>query len=349
MFTTLIVQPIFNLLVLIYNLIPGHNFGLAIIIFTIIVRLCLWPLVKKQLHQTKLIRRIQPDLKRIKAAAKGDRQKEAAMMMELYKERGIRPLRSIGLILLQAPILIGLYLGLQRLVKDPHELINFAYPAIRELSWMKEIAADIGKFDETLFGFIDLTQAAIGPQGLYWPGLLLVAGSAVAQFFQSKQLMPQDKDARSLRRIMKDAGQGKQADQSEMQAAVMQSTLYFLPAIIFFVSVTLASALSLYWLVGSLVAYIQQSIALRDDAEEMDKMADAPLRTGRGAKGLRSSRTAKAEPTAIIDAKNDAAGETADGEVLEGEVISNGSDTADAANKAARKRRKAGKAKKKRR
>jgi YidC/Oxa1 family membrane protein insertase len=56
-FTTLIVQPIFNLLVLIYALLPGHNFGLAIILFTIVVRLLLWPLVKKQLHQAKAMRR----------------------------------------------------------------------------------------------------------------------------------------------------------------------------------------------------------------------------------------------------------------------------------------------------
>ena len=52
MFTTLIIQPIFNLLVLIYALLPGHNFGLAIIIFTLVVRTVMWPLVKKQIHQS---------------------------------------------------------------------------------------------------------------------------------------------------------------------------------------------------------------------------------------------------------------------------------------------------------
>ena len=60
MFTTFIVQPIFNLLVLIYALLPGHNFGLAIIIFTIIIRLLMWPLVKKQLHHAKAIRELGP-------------------------------------------------------------------------------------------------------------------------------------------------------------------------------------------------------------------------------------------------------------------------------------------------
>ena len=73
MFTTLIVQPIFNLLVLVYALLPGHNFGVALIIFTIIIRLLLWPLVKKQLHQAKAMRELQPEIKRIKKATKGNR------------------------------------------------------------------------------------------------------------------------------------------------------------------------------------------------------------------------------------------------------------------------------------
>ena len=107
MFTTLIVQPIFNLLVLIYALIPGHNFGISIIIFTIIIRLLLWPLVKKQLHQAKVMRQVQPQLKKIKADAKGDRQKESQMMMELYKEKGINPLGSIGILLVQLPIFLA--------------------------------------------------------------------------------------------------------------------------------------------------------------------------------------------------------------------------------------------------
>ena len=66
MFTTLIVQPIFNLLVLIYALLPGHNCGMAIIIFTIVVRLLMWPLVKKQLHQAKAMRELQPELRRLR-------------------------------------------------------------------------------------------------------------------------------------------------------------------------------------------------------------------------------------------------------------------------------------------
>src|ERR1700730_4191738 len=107
MFTTLIVRPIFNLLVFIYAILPGHNFGLAIIIFTVLTRLLMWPLVKKQLHTAKAMRVLQPELKRIKQEAKGDRQKESMMVMALYKEKGVNPFSSIGLLILQLPIFIG--------------------------------------------------------------------------------------------------------------------------------------------------------------------------------------------------------------------------------------------------
>lgn len=274
MFTTLIVQPIFNLLVLIYNIIPGHNFGLAIILFTIVVRLLLWPFVKRQLHQTKLMRKLQPELKEIKKKAKGDRRQESILMMELYKERGVSMTASLRMLLIQLPILFGLYLGLTRLLKDPKELFTFSYPVIQDFSWMQELAKDISKFDETLFGLIDLTKPALGSGGVYWPAMILVVGSAIVQYYQSKQLLPQDKESRSLRAIFRDAGEGKQADQSEVSAAIGRNTIYLFPALIFLFSVSIASAISLYWLVSGIVAYIQQSIVLRDDVDEMEHIAD---------------------------------------------------------------------------
>ncbi|HSH55408.1 MAG TPA: membrane protein insertase YidC [Candidatus Limnocylindrales bacterium] len=273
MFQTLIVQPIFNLLVLILALVPGHNFGLAIIIFTIIIRLLLWPLVKKQLHQAKLMRKIQPELKQISKEAKGDRQKQALLQMELYKERGISPFQSIGVVLLQLPILIGLYIGLQKVTKDPHELVNFAYGPLRDLPWIQQLSDNIRMFDSTLFGLVDLHRAAIGNGKLYIPALIIVVLSAIVQYYQAKQLAPHDPEARSLRAILKDAGNGKQADQSEVNSAVSRFTLILLPAMVFLFTIGIASALSLYILVGSLVAFIQQSFVLREDAEEMRELS----------------------------------------------------------------------------
>jgi len=291
MFDTLIVQPIFNVLVFIYAILPGHNFGLALILFTVLVRLLLWPLVKKQLHQVKVMRKIQPELKKIKKAANGDRQKESVMTMALYKEYGVNPFGSIGVLLLQLPILIGLYSGLNRLIHNEHTIVDFAYPFLQNFSWIQHLSHNIKDFDATLFGVVDLTRSALGPKGVYWPALLIVAGSAVIQFFQSKQLTPTDKDARKLREILKGAGEGKQADQSEVNAAVSRTTIYMLPAMVFIFTVNIASALSLYWLVGGLVAFIQQSIILREDEEE-------------------------------LLSKNKSSTKNADSEVIEGEVVS---------------------------
>jgi YidC/Oxa1 family membrane protein insertase len=272
MFTTVIVQPIFNLLVLIYNLVPGHNFGLAIIIFTIVVRLLMWPLVKKQLHHAKAIRSLAPELKKIKLAAKGDRKEESRMTMELYKEKQINPLSSLGIIIVQAPILIGLYLGLQKIVKDPNNLISFSYSWLH-FGWLDQLATNIHQFDNSLFGLIDLSRAATGSKGLYWPALLLVIASAAVQFIQSKQLMPTSKDSRSLKKILSEAGKGKQADQGEVNAAVGRGTLYIIPLFVLIVGLNFAAALPLYWLVSSGVALIQQSKILKEDVVEAGVVA----------------------------------------------------------------------------
>lgn len=276
MFTTFIVKPIFNLLVFIYAIIPGHNFGLAVVIFTVVIRLLMWPLVKRQLRQTKLMRKLQPELRRIKKDAKGDKQKESVMMMELYKERGVNPLATFPILIVQLIILIGLYSGLRRVIDDPKNIYNFAYPFLQHLGWIQHLMHHPKDFDNTFLGFIDLSRSALGPKGTYWPAMLLVLGSAAIQFLTSRQLMPVDKDARKLRDILKSAGEGKQADQAEVSAATSRSMQYIVPFMVFFFTVQLAAALSLYWLTGGIVAYIQQAIALREDEEDMEKLADKP-------------------------------------------------------------------------
>ena len=132
---------------------------------------------------------------------------------------------------------------------------------------MKEIAADITRFDISLFGIVDLTRKAVGP--VYWPAMIIVFGSAMVQYYTSKQLMVTDKNARGLRAIMREASEGKQADQAEVSAAVSRMMRFIVPAMIFFISISIAAALSLYWLVSGLVAYIQQSVVLKEDEEEL--------------------------------------------------------------------------------
>lgn len=294
-FTTFVVQPIFNLLVLIYALLPGHNFGLAIIIFTIIIRLLLWPLVYRQLHQTKQMRKLQPELKRIKKETKGDRQKESLLVMQLYKEHGVSPFGSLAIVLLQLPILIALYDGLRLVVSNPEKLVSFAYPALQHLPWMQELARNVQSFDGTLFGVVDLTKSAIGPAGIYWPAMVIVVGSAVVQYFQGKQLLVTDKNARSIRTIMKEASEGKEADQAEVSAAVGGLTVYLIPFMVLLFTIRLPAALGLYWLVGGLIAYGQQYLILREDETELEALADAP--TVKQLDAIPEAEIVPAEPT----------------------------------------------------
>lgn len=273
-FNVLVAQPIFNLLILILAVLPFHNFGIAIIIFTILVRLAMYPLLRKQLHNAIAMKKLQPEMKKVKKAAAGDKQKESQLMMELYKERGVNPFSSIGIILVQLPILIALYQGITKIVNNPEVIVDNAYKFVQNLPYMQQLADNIKDFDESLVGIVNLAQPALGPKGLYVPAMILVLGSVVVQFFQSKQLMLTSKEQRGLRQIFKDSAAGKEIDQSEIQAATGRFTLYFIPAIIFIVSVNLPSALSLYWLVGGIVALIQQTYILRKDGEEMVAIVD---------------------------------------------------------------------------
>lgn len=236
----------------------------------------LWPILKKQLHQTKAMRKLQPEIKKIKQQTKGNRSKESQMLMELYKERGINPIGTLPILIIQLIVLLGLYSGLRKVIDNPESLYTFAYAPLQQLPWMEQLHQNVNVFDDTLFGIVDLSKAAWAKGVIYWPAMVLVVGSAIATYFQSKQLLPNDKDQRGLRAILKEAGSGKQADQSEINAAVGRSTLYFMPGLIFLFTVSIPSALSLYWLTGGIVAYIQQSIVLNRDEEEMEAIGDKP-------------------------------------------------------------------------
>ena len=105
-FDEFIVRPIFNLLMAIYSLIP--DFGVSIIIFTILVRLLLWPLIKKQLHQAKAMRKMQPELAKIKKQYAKNPQMRNLAMMELYKKHNVSMFGSLGIMVIKLPILIAM-------------------------------------------------------------------------------------------------------------------------------------------------------------------------------------------------------------------------------------------------
>ncbi len=305
-FESIIVQPIFNLLIGLYSLIPGGDFGIALIIFTILIRFAMWPLVKKQIHQVKTMRKLQPELVKIKKATKGNKQMESLQMMELYKKHGVNPFRSIGILFVQLPIFIALYQVIRIFTLRRDEIERFTYSFLEGIKPIREIIENPDGFNETLLGFIDLTQTAIttNPFTINIFLLLLAVAAAVTQYFMSKQTMPHSPSKKRFKDIMKEAADGKQADQSEMNALVMGKMVKFLPVMMFFIIINLPGALALYYMVSNLVAVVQQGRVLKQDTEEMDKIADKgmPPRP-QGKKATAKARAKQAREASIVREK----------------------------------------------
>jgi YidC/Oxa1 family membrane protein insertase len=295
-FELIVVQPIFNLLLFIYSVLPGADFGIAIIIFTIIIRFALWPLVTRQLHQVKAMRKLQPELKRIKAASKGNRQAESMQMLELYKQHGVQPFRSILMLLIQLPIFIALFQVIQIFTTHRDQIAEFTYGFMQNLKPVQDLLVNPDNFNEMFLGFVDLTTHAVGANGVNLFLVLLAVIAAYTQYIISKQTSPTTSSKR-LRDVLSEAGEGKQPDQAELNAVMMSKMVKFLPFMMFFIMLTLPGALALYYVVSNIFAAIQQHFLLKRDAEEMDKIADLPIKsTGKKA-------TAKARAKVAPEAK----------------------------------------------
>lgn len=301
LFDTLIVQPIFNLLALIYGLLPGSDFGIALILFTVIVRLLMWPLVKKQLHQTKLMRGLQPELKKIKAKAKGNKQLEGQLMMELYRERGVKPFSSFGLLFLQLPIFIALFSVIQIITTQRDKIAAFTYSWVEQLEPIEKIISNREhSFDTTLLGIVDLSRVAISDAGIYFPIIIIAALAAVLQYVQSRQITPQADSKKKLRDVFKDSAAGKEVDQSEISTLMMSRMIVLFPFLTFFVGLYLPGALVLYFAASSAVAVIQQHKLLGRDVEEMEAIAELDTKNVKKTSTTTKKRADNATEATII-------------------------------------------------
>ncbi|HZM64575.1 MAG TPA: YidC/Oxa1 family membrane protein insertase [Candidatus Saccharimonadales bacterium] len=304
-FDILIVQPIFNLLIGIYSLIPGGDFGISLIIFTILVRFALFPLVKKQLHQTQVMKKLQPQLARIKKQAKGNKQLEGMQMLELYKQHGVSPFRSIGILLIQLPIFIALFQVIQIFTLHRDQIAKFSYDFLETLGPVKHLIEHPDQFNEKMFGFVDLTQTAFSNGSINFVLLLLAVVAAVTQYIMSKQTMPQAESKKGFREMMREAADGKSADQSEMNAVMMSKMVKILPFFMFFIMITVPGALALYYAVSNLVAVAQQSYLLKQDEEELEEIADKPAgKPGKKATAKAREKVAKSATVTRIVAKS---------------------------------------------
>jgi len=297
-FETIIVQPIFNLLMGLYSIIPGGDFGVALIIFTILIRFALWPLVVRQLHQVKAMRKLQPELAKIKKATKGNRQMESMQMLELYKKHDVKPFRSILILLIQLPIFIALYQVIQIFTLHRDQVAKFTYDFLEHIGPIKALIENPAGFNEKLFGLVDLTAHAVSPEGINIFLIVLALVAAFTQYIITKQTSPQSGPTKRFRDVMAEAAEGKQADQAELNAVMMSKMMKILPFFMLFIMLSLPGALALYYATSNIFAAVQQHYLLKRDADEMDKIADQAIKK-EGKKATAKARAKQATEASV--------------------------------------------------
>src|SRR5215470_19894169 len=176
----LILNPFITVITLLYSVF-GNSAVLAIILFTILVRVLMYPLNVQQIRSSKAMQELQPEMKKLQDKYKNDREKLAQEQMRLYREHGVNPLGGCLPLLIQFPIWIGLYQAINHaLAATPLQLLDlagrFLVPGLDKLVPLNNV----------WFG-MDLTQAptANPTYALIFPVLVLITS-----YLQSKMMTP---------------------------------------------------------------------------------------------------------------------------------------------------------------
>jgi len=226
-FNVILYQPLFNAIVLLYEYLPGHDFGVAVIALTILIKLILYPLGAQAIRSQKALSGIQPKIKELQEKFKNDKAQQSRAVMELYKQEKINPLSGCLPLLVQLPILIALFQVFWRGFGE--ERIQFLYSFVPYS----------GQIDTTFFGLINLAEASI----------VLALLTGVTQFIQTKMITPKQKTAKS--------------GAPDFSSMMQKQMLYFFPVFTVFILWRLPSAVALYWLVTTLFTIGQQYIMMR--------------------------------------------------------------------------------------
>lgn len=230
LFQVIFYQPLLNLLVFIYNIVPGNDIGVAIIVLTILIKLVLYPFSIKSLKSQKALQEIQPKIDALKEKYKDQKEKLGVEMMELYKQEKVSPFSSCLPLLIQLPFLLAVYQVFRA------GLTNGS------LDSLYSFVSNPGELNSIAFGFLDLSKVNI----------FLAVLAALGQFLQAKMLS-------SKKPAVKSAG-----SKDESMAAVMNKQMtFFMPLMTLFIGASLPSGLVLYWLVVTLLTIGQQFITFK--------------------------------------------------------------------------------------
>lgn len=248
-FDTILINPIINILLAIYQLLTAvsipYALGFAIILLTIVIRLLLYPLTASQLLAAKKMQQVTPHLNKLKERHKGDAKRLQQETMKLYQEHGINPLSGCLPILIQLPIIWALYAVLNTVVNlKPQEILakinSIAYLDVLRLHEV---------WDTNFFG---LPLGHTPHKLLESVGVLILLVpilTGVFQFIQSKMMiMPKPANT----------GKSEKSTESEFQSALATQSLYIFPLMIGFFSFNFPIGLSLYWNTFTIFGIIQQ-------------------------------------------------------------------------------------------
>ncbi len=229
LFHNVLYLPLLNLLFFIYNIFFS-DLGIAIIILTIIIRVILLPIFYKGAKDQTIIQKLAPKIREIQQTHKDDKQEQTKKMLALYKEHKVNPFSSIGLLLLQLPILFALY----RLF-----LGGFGDDV---LSQLYSFVARPGVINYHFLGVIALNEKNI----------ILVLIAAVFQYLQTYYLM---KAAASKTPAVPDENPAM-----AMAQKMSKRMMYFAPILTVLILSGLPSAIALYWLTTSAFSTVQQLV-----------------------------------------------------------------------------------------
>lgn len=223
-FNQLLYRPLFNALVLLYNWIP--DFGIAIIILTVLIRLVLFPLNQRSIASQKKMTKLQPKLQQLQRKFKDNKEQLSQVLMAFYRKHQINPLGGCLPVLVQLPILLALF----RVFIDglrPEALTN-----------LYSFVNNPGQINPYFLGLINLAEKS----------LLLALFAGIFQFIQTKMISPNIKKP-----------------VNGMAGAISKQMLYLMPIITVFIAWRFPAGLPLYWITTTLFGIGQQYYVFSKD------------------------------------------------------------------------------------
>ena len=229
MWDTFILNPIFNLLVSLYQL--TGNLGLSIITFTLLAKIILIPATIPALKMNKKQREIQPQLEKLKKKYKYDKQKQAELQMELFKKHGINPGAGCITTIITFVLLIAVYRTITTFTTSTDlSLLN-------DRIYFSNLKFEVEEMLKTGFLYLDLTKPD--------PYLIVTLLTVGLQFLASKMMLPYSKISEKLAKKTPE-----QAD--DMIASMQKQNMYIMPIMFFVFGLTLPSGVMLYIMISTI-------------------------------------------------------------------------------------------------